>query len=138
MNETMSESQLLWLVADKAQQCAAHDNGLALLLRALAAVSGGNGKDHVDKIVKVAESAEGAAASLRGFITSTRMRAVALEAQARQQQAKINATAERIANVETTHRKAADRSPAPAPAPAARPALMPAVDPQPRRQPDVS
>jgi hypothetical protein len=86
MNETMSESQLLWLVADKAEQCAAHDAGLAVLLRALAAVSGGtgNGKDHVDKIVKVAESAEGAAASLRGFITSTRMRAVALEAQARQ------------------------------------------------------
>jgi hypothetical protein len=57
MNETMSESQLLWLVADKAEQCAAHDAGLAVLLRALAAVSGGtgNGKDHVDKIVEVAE-----------------------------------------------------------------------------------
>jgi hypothetical protein len=78
------ESQLLWLVADKAEQCAAHDAGLAVLLRALAAVSGGSGKDHVDKIVKVAESAEGAAASLRGFLASTRMRAVALEAQARQ------------------------------------------------------
>jgi hypothetical protein len=103
MNETMSEAQLLWLVADRAEQCAAHDTGLAMLLRALAAVSGGNGKDHVDKIVKVAESAEGAAASLRGFITSTRMRAVALEAQALQQQAKINAAAQRIANDEITH-----------------------------------
>jgi hypothetical protein len=82
MNETMSESQLLWLVADKAEQCAAHDAGLAVLLRALAAVSGGSGKDHVDKIVRVAQSAEGSAASLRGFITSTRIRAVALEAQA--------------------------------------------------------
>jgi hypothetical protein len=87
MNETTSESQLLWLVADKAEQCAAHDTGLAVLLRALAAVSGGNGKDQADKIVEVAESAEEAAASLRGFITSTRMRAVALEAQARQRQA---------------------------------------------------
>ena len=84
---TMSESQLLWLVADKAEQCAAHDIGLAVLLRTLAAVSGGSGNDHADKIVRVAESAEGAAVCLRGFITSTRMRAVALEAQARQQQA---------------------------------------------------
>ena len=85
MNETVSESQLLWVVADKAEQCAAHDAGLAVLLRRLAAVSAGNGRDHVGKILKVAESAERAAASLRGFITSTRMRAVALEAQARQQ-----------------------------------------------------
>ena len=84
MNETMSEAQLLWLVADKAEQCAAHDIGLAVLLRRLAAVSSGNGKDQVDKVVKVAESAERSAASLRGFITSTRMRAVALEAQSRQ------------------------------------------------------
>jgi hypothetical protein len=83
MNETMSESQLLWLVANKAEQCAAHDTGLAVLLRALAAISGGNGKDQADKMVKVAESAEAAAASLRGFIISTRIRAVALEAQAR-------------------------------------------------------
>jgi hypothetical protein len=80
MNETISQSQLLWLVADKAEQCAAHDAGLAVLLRRLAAVSGGNGKDHVDKILKVAESAERSAASLRGFITSTRTRAVVLEA----------------------------------------------------------
>jgi hypothetical protein len=83
MNETMSESQLLWLVADKAEQCAAHDTGLAVLLRALAAISGGNGKDQADKMVQVAESAEAAAASLRGFIISTRIRAVSLEAQAR-------------------------------------------------------
>ena len=115
MNETMSEAQLLWLVADMAEQCAAHDTGLAVLLRALAAVSGGNGKDQVDKVVKVAESAERSAASLRGFITSTRMRAVALEAQSRQQQTKINATAQRIANnemlagsVETAGVQAAD------------------------------
>jgi hypothetical protein len=33
MNETMSESQLLWQVADKAEQCAAHDTALAMLLR---------------------------------------------------------------------------------------------------------
>ena len=77
---TMTESQLLWLVADKAEQCAAHDTGLAVLLRTLAAVSGGSGSDHADKIVKVAESAERSAASLRGFITSMRTRAVALEA----------------------------------------------------------
>ena len=89
MNETMSESRLLWLVADKAQQCAAHDAGLAVLLRRLAAASAGHGKDHVGKVLKVAESAERSAASLRGFITSTRVRAVALEAHARQQQAKI-------------------------------------------------
>jgi hypothetical protein len=111
MNETMSEAQLLWLVADKAEQCAAHDTGLAVLLRALASASGGNGEDHADNIVKVAESAEVAAASLRGFITSTRMRAVALEAQARQQRTKINATALRTANDEITSRRAADRSP---------------------------
>jgi hypothetical protein len=86
MNETMSEAQLLWLVADKAEQCAAHDTGLAVLLRRLAAISGGSGKDHAGKIVMVAESAERSAASLRGFITSTRTRAVVLEAQARQQQ----------------------------------------------------
>jgi hypothetical protein len=98
MNETMSESQLLWLVADRAEQCAAHDTGLAVLLRRLAAVSAGNGKGHVGKIVMVAESAERSATSLRGFITSTRMRAVALEVQARQRQAKVNATAQRIAN----------------------------------------
>jgi hypothetical protein len=79
----MSESQLLCLVADKAEQCAAHDTGLAVLLRALAVVSGGNGKDQADKIVKVAESAEAAAASLRAFIMSTRIRAVALEARVR-------------------------------------------------------
>jgi len=79
----MSESQLLWLVADKAEQCAAHDTELAALLRALAAVSGGDGKDQADKIVEVAESAEKAAASLRGLIMSTRIRAVALEAQER-------------------------------------------------------
>jgi hypothetical protein len=85
MNETVSESQLLWVVADKAEQCAGHDAGLAVLLRRLAAASAGNGRDHVGKILKVAESAERAAASLRGFITSTRMRAVALEAQARQE-----------------------------------------------------
>jgi len=85
MNDTVSESQLLWVVADKAEQCAAHDAGLAVLLRRLAAVSGGSGRDHVGSILKVAESAERAAASLRGFITSMRMRAVALEAQARQQ-----------------------------------------------------
>ena len=83
MNETMSESQLLWLVADKAEQCAAHDTELAALLRELAAISGGSGKAQADKIVEVAESAEAAAASLRGFIISTRIRAVALEAQAR-------------------------------------------------------
>ena len=83
MNEAASESQLLWLVADKAEQCATHDTELAVLLRELAAVSGGNGKDQADKIVEVAESAEKAAASLRGFIMSTRIRAVALEAQAR-------------------------------------------------------
>ena len=83
MNEAASESQLLWLVADKAEQCAAHDTELAVLLRELAAVSGGNGKDQAEKIVEVAESAEKAAASLRGFIMSTRIRAVALEAQAR-------------------------------------------------------
>jgi hypothetical protein len=77
----MSESQLLWLVADKAEQCATHDTELAVLLRELAAVSGGNGKDQAEKIVEVAESAEKAAASLRGFIMSTRIRAVALEAQ---------------------------------------------------------
>jgi hypothetical protein len=88
MNETMSESQLLWLVADNAEQCAAQETGLAVLLRRLAAVSGGRGKDHVGKIVKVAESAERTAASLRDFITSTRIRAVVLEAQARQQQEK--------------------------------------------------
>jgi hypothetical protein len=109
MNETMSEAQLLWLVADKAEQCAAHDIGLAVLLRRLAAVSSGNGKDHAGKIVMVAESAERSAASLRGFIASTRMRAVALAAQAQQQQAKINATAQPIANVEITSRGAADR-----------------------------
>jgi hypothetical protein len=86
MNETMSEAQLLWLVADKAEQCAAHDTGLAVLLRRLAAISGGGGKDHAGKIVMVAESAERSASSLRGFITSTRIRAVVLEAQARQQQ----------------------------------------------------
>ena len=111
MNETMSESQLLWLVADKAEQCAAHDIGLAVLLRWLAAVSSGNGKDHVGKIVMVAESAERSAASLRAFITSTRMRAVALEVQARQQQPQINATAQRIGDDEITNRRAADRSP---------------------------
>lgn len=83
MNEAASESQLLWLVADKAEQCAAHDTELAALLRALAAISGGNGEDQADKIVEVAESAEKAAASLRGFIMSTRIRAVALEAHER-------------------------------------------------------
>jgi hypothetical protein len=88
MNETISEPQLLWLVADKAEQCAAHETGLAVLLRRLAAVSGGRGEDHAGKIVKVAESAERSAASLRDFITSTRRRAVVLEAQARQQQEK--------------------------------------------------
>jgi hypothetical protein len=115
MNETMSEAQLLWLVADKAEQCAAHDIGLAVLLRRLAAVSSGNGKDHPGKIVMVAESAERSAASLLAFITSIRMRAVALEAQSRQQQTKINATAQRIANnemlagtVETAGVQAAD------------------------------
>jgi hypothetical protein len=111
MNETMSESQLLWLVADKAEQCAAHDAGLAVLLRRLAAVPGGTGKDQAGKILKVAESAERSAASLRGLITSTRTRAVALEAQARRQQAKINATAQRIRYDEITSRRAADRSP---------------------------
>jgi hypothetical protein len=111
MNETMSESQLLWMVADKAEQCAAHDIGLAVLLRWLAAVSSGNGKDHVGKIVMVAESAERSAASLRAFITSTRMRAVALEVQARQQQPQINATAQRIGDDEITNRRATDRSP---------------------------
>ena len=94
----MSESQLLWLVADKAEQCAAHETGLAVLLRKLAAVSGGRSEDHAGKIAKVAESAERTAASLRGLITSTRIRAVVLEAQARQQQTKINATTQRIAN----------------------------------------
>jgi hypothetical protein len=83
MNEAASESQLLWLVADKAEQCAVHDTELAVLLRELAAISGGHGEDQADKIVEVAESAEKAAASLRGFIMSTRIRAVALEAQAR-------------------------------------------------------
>jgi hypothetical protein len=85
MNETMSESQLLWLVADKAEQCAAQETGLAVLLRRLDAVSGGSGDDHTGKIAEVAESAERTAASLRGFITSTRRRAVVLEAQARLQ-----------------------------------------------------
>ena len=74
----MSESQLLWLVADKAEQCAGDESGLAVLLRKLAAVSGGSGRDDVGKILEVAESAERTAASLRGFITSTRTRAVAL------------------------------------------------------------
>ena len=111
MNEAMSESRLLSMVADKAEQCAAHDIGLAVLLRWLAAVSSGNGKDHVGKIVMVAESAERSAASLRGFITSMRMRAVALEAQARQQQPPIIATAQRIGDDEITNRRAADRSP---------------------------
>jgi hypothetical protein len=97
MSETMSESQLLWLVADKAEQCAAQEAGLAVLLRRLGAVSAGRGEDHVGKIAKVAESAERAAASLRNFITSTRVRAVVLEAGARQQ-AKINATAQWIVN----------------------------------------
>ena len=86
MNETMSESQLLWLVADKAEQCAAQETGLAVLLRRLGAVSGGSGKDQVGKIVVVAESAERTAASLRGLITSTRRRAVVLEARARRRQ----------------------------------------------------
>jgi hypothetical protein len=98
MNQTISESQLLWLVADKAEQCAAQETGLAVLLRTLAAVSGGSGEDHVGKIAEVAESAERTAASLQGFITSTRRRAVVLEAQERQQrqqrQAKINPTTE--------------------------------------------
>jgi hypothetical protein len=98
MNETMSESQLLWLVADEAEQCAAHETGLAVLLRRLAAVSGGSGKDHAGKIATVAESAERTAASLRGFITSMRIRAVVVEAQARQQRATINATPQRIAD----------------------------------------
>jgi hypothetical protein len=84
MNETMSESQLLWLVADKAEQCAAQEAGLAALLRRLGAVSGDSGAAHVGKIAEVAESAERTAASLRDFITSTRRRAVVLEAQARQ------------------------------------------------------
>jgi hypothetical protein len=97
MNETMSESQLLWLVADKAEQCAAHESGLAVLLRRLADVSDRNRKDHAGEILKVAESSERTAASLGGFITSTRVRAVVLEAQARQQ-AKSNGTAQRIAN----------------------------------------
>jgi hypothetical protein len=88
MNETMSESQLLWLVADKAEQCAAQETGLAVLLRRLDAVSGGSGDDHGGKIAEVAESAERSAASLQGFITSTRRRAVVLEAQARQRQEK--------------------------------------------------
>jgi hypothetical protein len=100
MNETMSESQLLWLVADKAEHCAAHDAELAVLLRRLAAVSGGDDEHHVGKTLMVAESAERTAASLRALTTSTRTRAVALEAQARLQQATINAAAQRIANDE--------------------------------------
>ena len=84
----MNESQLLWLVADKAEQCAAQETELAVLLRRLDAVSGGRDDDRAGKIAEVAESAERTAASLRGFITSTRRRAVVLEEQARQRQEK--------------------------------------------------
>jgi len=88
MNATMSESQLLWLVADKAEACAAQETELAVLLRRLDAVSGGSGADHAGKIAEVADSAERSAASLRAFITSTRRRAVVLEAQERHKQEK--------------------------------------------------
>ena len=88
MNETTSESQLLWLVADKAEQCAAQETELAMLLRRLDAVSGGRDDDHAGKIAEVADSAERSAASLGALITSTRRRAVVLEEQARQRQEK--------------------------------------------------